>query len=67
VAEPVRRITLTPNEAAAALGVGRTFLYEHVLPGVPVIRLGKKRLILVSDLVRWAERNATRLPLEGIS
>ena len=46
----VTRLALTPDEAAASLGVSRSFFYEHVLPDLRVIRLGRKRLIPVREL-----------------
>ena len=63
--EPIPRITLCPEEAALALGVGRTFFFQSVLPELAIVRRGRKRLIPVFELARWAERNAARLPLEG--
>ena len=52
---------MTPSEAAAAIGVGRSFFYEHVLPDLRVIRLGRKRLIPVRELEHWTDRNAARI------
>jgi excisionase family DNA binding protein len=54
------RLALTPNEAAAAIGVGRSFFYEHVMPDLRVIRLGRKRLIPLRELEDWTDRNAAR-------
>ena len=56
------RIAYTPSEAAQSLGVGRTLFFERVLPELRVIRLGRKRLIPVQELGRWADRNAAALP-----
>jgi excisionase family DNA binding protein len=53
------RIALTPREAAAALGVGRTYFYAHVMPELRVIRLGRKTLIPVRELERWTDRAAS--------
>ena len=58
---PIRRIALTPGEAAAAIGVGRSFFYEQVMPELRVIRLGRKRLIPVRELEGWIERSAARI------
>jgi len=58
---PTLRLALTPDEAAAAIGVGRSFFYEHVLPDLRVIRLGRKRLIPVRELEDWTERSASRI------
>jgi excisionase family DNA binding protein len=46
------------DEAAASIGVGRTFFYEQVLPELRVVRRGRKRLIPVKELERWLDRNA---------
>ena len=54
------RIALTPDEAAAAIGVGRSFFYENVLPDLRVVRIGRKRLIPVRELEHWTDRNAAR-------
>lgn len=56
------RITLNPEEAAEALGVGRTFFFERILPELPVVRRGRKRLIPVKALRQWADTNAVLLP-----
>ncbi len=52
----VTRLAYTPDEAAAALGIGRTTFYDRVLPDVRVIRLGRKTLVTVVELQRWLER-----------
>ncbi len=56
--EPVPRITLTPTEAAAALGVGRAFFDGHIAPELRVIRRGKLVLIPIADLERWVKQEA---------
>lgn len=61
----VGRLALTPHEAALALGVGRTFFFETVLPELASIRRGRKRLIPVRELERWIDRNAARVPVAG--
>lgn len=55
---PIPRITLTPVEAAAALGCGETYFSEHVRPELRLIRRGRKVLVPVSELKRWAAENA---------
>ena len=54
----VPRIALTPPEAAAAIGVGPDFFDANVAPELRLIRRGRKRLIPVSELERWAAENA---------
>jgi excisionase family DNA binding protein len=59
-AAPVRRVTLTPIEAAAALGVSRDFFDEHVKPELRLIRRGRLVLVPVGELERWANASAER-------
>ena len=56
----VARLALTPDEAAASIGVGRSFFYKHVLPDLRVVRIGRKRLIPVRELEDWTAREAAR-------
>jgi excisionase family DNA binding protein len=56
----IPRLALTPDEAAASIGVGRSFFYEHILPDLRVIRIGRKRLIPVRELEDWTSREAAR-------
>lgn len=58
LATSVPRIALTPPEAAAAIGVGPDFFDANVAPELRLIRRGRKRLIPVSELERWAAENA---------
>ena len=58
---PSQRLALRPEEIAEALGVGRSFVYEHVLPELRVVRRGRVRLVPVSELADWLERSAARL------
>jgi hypothetical protein len=51
---PVQRITYRVHEAAYALGVSSDWFDDHVAPFVRIIRDGRVRLVLVSDLERWA-------------
>ena len=52
------RVSLTPAEAAAALGCSAEFFRLHVDPELRWIRRGRKRFVPVSVLERWLERNA---------
>jgi excisionase family DNA binding protein len=54
------RVTLTPTEAAEALGVSRDFFDQHIRDELKLIRRGRIILIPVRELEQWAERNATR-------
>jgi excisionase family DNA binding protein len=49
-----------PDEAAANLGISRDAFYAHVYDHLKVIRVGRLRLVEVSELARWARENAAR-------
>jgi hypothetical protein len=57
----IPRIALTPPEAAASLGVGPDFFDANVAPELRLVRRGRKRLVPVSELERWAAENAERV------
>jgi excisionase family DNA binding protein len=54
------RLTYTPEEACARLGVGRSFFDERIKPELRVIRRGKLVLIPRKELERWVEESAAR-------
>lgn len=56
----VPRLALRPDEAAAAIGVGRTTFYDQIMPHLRVVYVGRARLIPVKELERWLEREAVR-------
>ena len=51
-------LALNVEEACAALGVSWDFWAEHIAPEVRVVRRGRRKLVAVSELERWLERNA---------
>ena len=53
----VPRVALTIDEAAEALGVSRDHLERHILSELRVIRVGRRLLVRVAELERWAERH----------
>jgi excisionase family DNA binding protein len=61
LAVSIPRIALTPAEAAAAIGVGPDFFDKKVAPELRMIRRGRKRLVPVAELERWAAENAERV------
>jgi excisionase family DNA binding protein len=61
-AAPVPRLALSPDEAAASLGISRDFLDQHVMPELRVVRRGRRRLVPVRELERWLSAEAA-LPL----
>jgi excisionase family DNA binding protein len=59
------RIALRPEEAAESIGVSRSLFYERVMPQLRCITVGRVRLVPVSELEAWAEREARRLSEVG--
>ena len=58
VVSDLQRIAVTKAEAAETLGCSVDFLEEHVMPELRVIRRGRKVLIPVRELERWADQAA---------
>lgn len=54
------RMALTPDEAAASLGISRDHFDTHVGPFLPIVRLGRRKLIPVRELERWVDHHAAR-------
>jgi excisionase family DNA binding protein len=52
------RLALELTEAAAALGVSKAFLDEHVRHELRLVRRGRKVLVPVRELERWLEESA---------
>jgi excisionase family DNA binding protein len=53
------RLALSPDEAAALLGVSRDYLDEHVIDELRIVRRGRRILIALAELERWLDRAAT--------
>ena len=53
-------MALTAARAAAALDMSEDHFREHVAPELRWIRRGRKRVVAVTELDRWLERNASR-------
>ena len=53
------RLALSPDEAAAVLGVSRDYLDEHVIDELRVVRRGRRILIALAELEKWLDRSAT--------
>lgn len=58
---PVPRLALSPDEAAASIGIARSTFYDTVLPELRVSHVGRRVLIPVRELDAWLERNAGRI------
>jgi excisionase family DNA binding protein len=54
------RLTLSPVEAATALGMSRDHFDRHVRDELRLIRSGRLVLVPVTELERWVEENAAR-------
>ena len=53
----VPRVALPIDEAAIALGMSRDHRERHVLDDLRVIRVGRRLLVRVAELERWAQRH----------
>jgi excisionase family DNA binding protein len=53
------RLALSPDEAAAVLGVSRDYFDEHVISELRVVRRGRRILVALAELERWLDRSAT--------
>ena len=51
-----RRIALSVEEAAEALGVSRDSFERHVMAELRVVRIGRRLLVPTRELERWIER-----------
>jgi hypothetical protein len=54
----VQRITLTRDEAAAALGMSTKHFARHVQPHIRIVPSGQLILVPVKELERWCEQRA---------
>jgi excisionase family DNA binding protein len=54
------RLAVSPDEAAALLGVSRDYLDDHVIGELRVVRRGRRILIALAELERWLDRAAAR-------
>jgi excisionase family DNA binding protein len=55
------RLLLRPAEAAEAIGVGRSKIYELLATGeLPSIRVGSSVRVPLDQLREWIDRKATR-------
>jgi excisionase family DNA binding protein len=54
------RLTLSKAEAAAALGVSVDFFEDHVMHDLRIVRIGRRRLVPIQELIRWLDDNASR-------
>lgn len=57
------RLAVSPDEAAAVLGVSRDYFDEHVIHELRVVRRGRRILVAITELERRLDRSATRASL----
>lgn len=56
-----QKLTYSVAEAAEALGVSKTIMYQIIrIKGFPVIVAGNRRLIPIKGLERWVEEQAQK-------
>jgi len=64
----VKRLLLKPEEAAAALGIGRSKLYELLSAGrIPSVKVDGSRRIALADLEAFVESLRTSVDAEAPS
>jgi excisionase family DNA binding protein len=49
-------MALSPDEAAAALGVSRDYLDRHIASELRWVRRGRRKLVAVRELEHWLEQ-----------
>jgi excisionase family DNA binding protein len=54
----VSPLALTVEQAAAALSVSYDTWHEQIEPDVRIVRLGRRKLVPVTELQAWLDRNA---------
>jgi hypothetical protein len=60
-ARAIAPLALSPDEAAAALGVSRDYLDEHVSHELRWVRRGRRKFVAVKELERWLDEAAERV------
>ncbi len=55
------RLALSPDEAAAALGVSRDYFDDHIGPELRIVRRGRRKLVPVREIESWLDREAGHL------
>ncbi|OIJ69676.1 helix-turn-helix domain-containing protein [Streptomyces mangrovisoli] len=56
LAAPAERLLYRPEEAAAALGIGRSQVYEEIRLGrLQTVRIGRRRLVPPDYIERYVE------------
>jgi hypothetical protein len=58
---PIPRLALDVSEACAALGVSWKLWRQQIEPSVRVVRVGRRKLVSVTELERWLAENGDRV------
>lgn len=57
----MEQLFIRPKEAADAIGVGKTKIYELINDGtVPAVRIGRALRVPVEELRRWAQQQVEK-------
>jgi excisionase family DNA binding protein len=51
-------LALSVEQAAQSLGVSWDTWHEHIEPDVRIVRLGRRKLVPVTELQRWLDDHA---------
>ena len=54
-------LALSVEQACDALGVSWDTWKEHIAPDVRIVRIGRRKLIAVSELQRWLDDHGERV------
>ncbi len=54
---PTPALALTVEQACAALSVSWDTWKAHIAPDVRIVRVGRRKLIAVTELQRWLDAN----------
>lgn len=57
-ARAAARLALSPEEAAAAIGISRDSFDRHVRDQLAWVRVGARVVVPVAELERWLQRRA---------
>lgn len=60
IAAGVPRLALNVKEACASLGVSWDVWREHIEPDIKLVRIGRRKLVPVTELQRWLDANGER-------
>lgn len=55
------RVALTVKEACESLGVGWDLFHASIEPQLRIVRIGRRKLIPLSELQAWLDRNAEKV------